>query len=344
MKKIFTLVSIALCAMSANAQTETFSVMNGDVVCDQITNSIANPTQNNNQNLIGVPESETVFPVGTWENANTTGDFSAITGGSTIVLNEYVWEASTANMKLKAVSTPNADAKPEEAWQNKGNGGNESMAIEGGVAAFTKYVAPKNGNPSIGYYDFYEKSESGGNVHRVADNYWTPGCGKLPVKGCYYEFTPAKDGVLTMGLWANKNLNQRTFYVVDETAELLPYGNIKLKGFRQNNTYEKNEAGESVGGFKEFALNEDYCIDFGEDKDTNRAFFGLLTFDVKAGKKYYVFSSKSQIGIFGFEFRGTGTGIENVENAEAAKVAPKKVVKNGQIMIGDFNIAGQRVK
>ncbi len=41
---------------------------------------------------------------------------------------------------------------------------------------------------------------------------------------------------------------------------------------------------------------------------------------------------------------GSGTGIENVEAVENAKAAPVKVIKNGQIMIGDFNIAGQRVK
>lgn len=41
---------------------------------------------------------------------------------------------------------------------------------------------------------------------------------------------------------------------------------------------------------------------------------------------------------------GGGTGIENVEAVENAKAAPVKVIKNGQIMIGDFNIAGQRVK
>lgn len=39
-----------------------------------------------------------------------------------------------------------------------------------------------------------------------------------------------------------------------------------------------------------------------------------------------------------------GSGIENVEAVENAKAAPVKVIKNGQIMIGDFNIAGQRVK
>lgn len=40
----------------------------------------------------------------------------------------------------------------------------------------------------------------------------------------------------------------------------------------------------------------------------------------------------------------SGSGIENVEAVENAKAAPVKVIKNGQIMIGDFNIAGQRVK
>lgn len=40
---------------------------------------------------------------------------------------------------------------------------------------------------------------------------------------------------------------------------------------------------------------------------------------------------------------GTPSGINTV-NAESTKVAPRKQLVNGQIVIGDYNIAGQRVK
>lgn len=72
----------------------------------------------------------------------------------------------------------------------------------------------------------------------------------------------------------------------------------------------------------------------------------VIEFDIEAGvHTFQKYSGTGNINVATIEFSApVPTGIKNVENAEAAKVAPKKVVKNGQIMIGDFNIAGQRVK
>lgn len=93
---------------------------------------------------------------------------------------------------------------------------------------------------------------------------------------------------------------------------------------------------------------------------------GVIAFPVygvaESSVEYCVFASGSKITTNGFVFipndnptlenmpaptfskEETGTGIANVEAVENAKAAPVKVIKNGQIMIGDFNIAGQRVK
>lgn len=324
MKKFFTLISVALCAMSVNAQTVEKVSAADEAIEAKITATFENPTENNNPNFILVSQDENVFPVGTWQN----GDLSVVTGGSPIVMKDYIWTAETTNMSMKAVSTPNLDANANESWQVKANGGNVSLAIEGGVEGFDKAYAPKNGNPSLAYKDFFEYNDDGDAVHRVGEQLWTPGCGSNPVKGCYYEFTPKADGSLCLGIWLNKNLNNKTLYITDQNAELLPYTDIKLKGFRQNNTYEKNEAGETVGGFKDFALNESYLIAL--EDDTNRPFYGLATFDVKNGNKYYVFSSNSQLGFYGYEFTPSGTGISNITATDDAD-APV------------YNLAGQRV-
>lgn len=324
MKKTLLLSLVALGTMSANAQKETMSITDAEVA-GKIQNAIENPIDNNNPNFILVEESENVFPVGTWQN----GDLSVVTGGSTITLKDYIWEYSTGKMSVRAVSTPNMDAQATEAWQEKGNGGTESMAIEGGVASFTKYICPKNGNPSLAYKDFYEFNNDGDHVHRVGEQLWTPDCGQLPVKGCYYEFNPTEGGNLTVGIWLNKNLNNKTLYIIDENAQLLPYNEIKIKGFRQNNTYEKNDAGEAVGGFKDFTLNENYLLNL--ESDTNRPFFGLVTFNVVSGKKYLLFSHNSQIGLFGYEFTPGATGINDITVNTENENAPV------------YNLAGQRV-
>lgn len=84
---------------------------------------------------------------------------------------------------------------------------------------------------------------------------------------------------------------------------------------------------------------------------------GVIAFPVYAEVgKYYVHATGSKVTSNGFVFvkgattisdvtysKGESTGIANI-NAENVKAAPVKVIKNGQIMIGDFNIAGQRVK
>lgn len=311
MKKIFTLVAVALCAISTNAQTEKMSVMD-EAVKAKIEAAIANPSDNSNPNFIEVPQEEQVFPEGTYPN-----NIDAVTGGHTITMKDYIWEYSTDNITVKAVSTPNLDAAATESWQTKGNGNNESLSIEGGVEGFTQYVCPKNGNPSLAYKDFYDYNSDQNPTHRVAEKIWTLGCGALPVKGCYYEFTAKTDGTLTAGIWLNKNLAQKTLFVIDETATALPYTDIKLKGFRQNNTYEKNELGETVGGFKDFTLNENYLINL--ESDTNRPFFGLATFDIVAGKKYLMFSSNSQLGFFGYLFT-LKTGINSIANTAEKSV------------------------
>ena len=332
MKKIFTLVAVALAAVSVNAQ-EKISVADAEIEA-KITASYETPIENANENFVLVEEAERVFPSKTWESNSY---ITEVTGGSPIVMKDYIWEASTANMALKAVSTPNMDANPNESWQVKANGGNVSLSIEGGVEGFDKAYAPKNGNPSLAYKDFFEygfdeesQTPTTDVIHRVGEAIWEPGCGKLPVKGCYYEFSPKAAGSLCVGIWLNKNLNNKTLYVIDETATLLPYGDIKLRGFRQNNTYEKDGAGNTVGGIHDFALNENYLIAL--ENDTNRPFFGLATFNVTAGKKYYVFSSNSQLGIYGYVFTPGGSdGINEITNS----------VENANAPV--YNLAGQRV-
>ena len=80
MKKIFTLVVVALSAISANAQTEKMSVMD-EAVKAKIKAAIGNPSDNSNPNFISVPSDEQIFPEGTYPD-----NIDAVTGGKTITL------------------------------------------------------------------------------------------------------------------------------------------------------------------------------------------------------------------------------------------------------------------
>lgn len=202
-------------------------------------------------------------------------------------------------------------------------------------------------NPDYDHAEAY-KAQQAGEPYDVPQYlvekyyYWKPGCGKLPAQGLYHKFTSDADGQLKIFVWVNKG-NRNTFLIDEETKDVVPY---KVEGYMNNQTNED--------GTKKFLTNADievlndpakpYVI--AGTQAGGQAFWGNIIYNIKKGQTVWLFLDSSQIGFHGFEFAPftSGTGIENVESVETTKVAPKKVFKNGQIMIGDFNIAGQRVK
>lgn len=313
-----------------------------DAIQGKIATAIENPISLSSPNFFAVSQDKNVYPMGT----NDAGAVDVLAAdGEAITLASYIWEHNSGNMAFKAVSTPNTDAKADERWQKKGNGalaedgvtwtGNEAMNVEGCEPKFLYGTGPKNGNPTASYKDFYEYNKDGDPVHRVNDGpYWEPGCGWVPVKGCFYEFTPSVEGSLKVALWVNKNLNSNPLYIVNAaTMTPIAQNDVEIVGFMQNNTSEKN-ANDEQCGTNPYILNAEYKLvpaATPEATPENRPFFGYFTFKVEAGTKYMIFSSKSQPGIFGYQFSHNGTsGISDIVVEKA---------KNDAI----YNIAGQRV-
>ena len=361
MKKIFTLISMALVAMSVNAQDATTPEVidvASDVVKAKIDASIANPQTLNNPLFVLVTQEEKVFPAGTYQNNN----YEIVTGGSTIALKNFPWEHSTENLHLKANSTLNADASDNgEAWQYKigtkeDYTGTPALSVDGCNPKFFDYIMPKTGNPSPAYKEFYEYPakkdgdekdmvDENGNlisdldgepIHRVLDPVWEPGGDDLPAKGCYYEFTAKKDGVLKIAICLNKNLNANKLYIIDESTKAEGYkllGNDKLtiSGFRNGNTFE-TESERGTTNLVAWTLTEDYLLTTAniDNGGTNRPFYGYVSFNVKANVTYMAMSPKSQLGLFGATFTpSTDTGINTVKAAEQSADA--------------YNLAGQKV-
>lgn len=318
MKKIFTLVAMTLIGGGCAWAQEVFDVSTTEAEA-LINAAIANPVDNSNPNFIEVPQDEKIFP----ENTQAE-NLESVTGGHVIALKEYVWTASTENITLKAVSTPNADASANESWQIVSNNTNMQLTTEECSPKFTKAYKGKNGNPSIGYKDFYEYNKDGEPVHRVSDVYWTVGCGQLPAKGLYYEFTANATGTLKVGVYIHRISGVSTFVVDKSTMAPLPVSALKLEGFMNNNTWDGFEGKI----YHEFVINENYQIEGGGQ---NRAVFGYLSFPVEAGKSYMVFNDKQQMGLYGYEFTGT-SGIVSVTSGEEV---------NSDAPV--YNLAGQRV-
>lgn len=341
MKKFFTLCAAFAAVMSVSAQEREIMAVASDEVQAKIANAIANPVELSNPNFFIVSQDVKVYPEGTYESGAAE---VVASDGTPVTLKTYIWEYATANVSLKAVSTPNADASPEQAWEKRGNGkigedgvwaGNEAMNVAGCDPQFLYGTAPKNGNPSQSYKGFYDYNSDGNPTPRVYDGpYWAPGCGWLPAKGCYYLFTVKSNGKLKVALRQDKNLASRPLYIVDgETKEALATGSIDVLGFMQNNTFEKDADGNPCGTNK-YKLTNDYLIvqDVEGAKPQNRPFFGYFTFDVQANKTYYILSSTSQPGIFGYEFiAGGSAGISDIVTDNAS--ADNRI----------YNISGQQV-
>lgn len=356
MKKIFTLISVAMLAVSANAQTETYTAISRDADTGTMTLS---------------DEFKAVLPLkddGTYGDVATNKDER----GSVVVM-------KTASVTVEAVggSTPadvaddktdaNGDGVPDNMedthtdinedgtvnswneikWQQKNQGdinwawiqgtGNPAAKIEAETVMTDDMPATyfdENGVEHTKYrpkYTFYEPDGSLG----------------VPEMGLYYKFTATTAGTIKIGTWVNKG-NRKT-YVVD-AATALPVA-YKAEGYINgvNETYIKDDGTE--GSRKKYLTAEEVdsvhtanCTDATTGEDTkpyvighgNQPFFGYITFEMEAGKTYYVFCESTQLGFNGWEFTsGEAAGIEEIEagktedaNAPMYNLAGQAVSKN----------------
>jgi hypothetical protein len=235
------------------------------------------------------------------------------------------------------------DGKTQEYWSARGGeGNNEALTTDDCDPKFESCLMPK-GNPTFVYWEYYEVNSDGNDVFRIGgtdDIYWTAGK-DMPVKGAFIKIEPKAAGSLTLGVYVNKG--NHPVYVVDaETKQILPNADIAVKFYYQNTTFaykqekETNEFGEEVVVSQTFinegTMPEDYILQHTNGETQNRPALGYITFNVEAGKTYYAFNPKSQLGCYGFQF--VGGGADGISDIAANKAALSDKV---------FNLAGQQV-
>ena len=293
----------------------------------------ANPVDNTNPNFFSVAKEKKIYPTGTFEEGSTA---VVASDGTPITLKNYILTAETASIKMTAISTPNSDASANQGWQLKANGGNAGLNTDDCVVKFEKAIAPKNGNPSMGYKEYYEAKSDGGEAFRVQDVYWTPETKQMPLKGLYYEFETKAAGELLIGIRMNRETDQLYVFTKDDFAQL-PTSALSIEGFVNNNTVVVGTNEKAMFTITMTADHNyshgvaDKTEDYIEGFPTSKAVFGYLKLNVEANKTYVMLSPKAQPAIFGFQFTGT-TGIETVKTQKAFSAdAPM------------YNMAGQKV-
>lgn len=317
MKKIFTLISVAVAAMSVQAQ------------------SIWKAAEFDLATAVETDLTEGVYGGGTAEGPDTSIPLTIKT--STIT-------ATVDGITMTGVSTPNSlskkdveDGKTQVYWELKGSvDGNDALITDDCTPQFAQYLMPK-GNPGFQHWEFYELNSDGDEVFRAYDTFWEPGATAMPAKGAYYKFAATTSGALRVAIYGNKNTNPT--YVVDE-ATLTPMApaNINVSIYYQNTGFayesQKDEEGNVIPGTEKYfnvgKMADDFVLQHTNGVTQNRPVLGYIDFDVEAGKTYWLFNPKSQIGIYGFYFSACSAGIANVK-AELDSNAPR------------YNLAGQKV-
>ena len=152
----------------------------------------------------------------------------------------------------------------------------------------------------------YVSCISGANNPKDADGKgYSVDTKNLPTTGCYYVFTPKKDGKVEIGIQLS---NGKAFYVVDgETGE---------------NSVEKTLIVSKDGS----------TATLDADQKVATKFYGTVNFQVSANKSYYVFCAGSKLGFYGYQFTpGSTTGISSLNAISSAKST------------ATYNLAGQQV-
>ena len=319
MKKIFTLISVAMLAASANAQ-EIWKAAEYDL------------TQATEQTI-----TEGIYGAGTADAPDTSVPGSLVTS---------IITASTENVTITGLSTPNSlakkdveEGKTQVYWELKGTvDGNDALITDACNPKFAQYLMPK-GNPEETHWEFYELNSDGDEVFRAYGTYWDPG-DNMPAKGAYWKFDTKAAGTLKLGVYVNKG--NHILYVVDaETKQPLAPASVNVAIYYQNTGFayesQKDENGEVIPGTEKYlnegVLADDYILAHTNGCTQNRPLLGYVSFPVEAGKTYYAFNQKSQLGLYGFEFTSDETaGIEEIEAGKAEDAnAPM------------YNLAGQAV-
>lgn len=161
----------------------------------------------------------------------------------------------------------------------------------------------------------------------------TKGIANLPCRGTYYKFEPTVDGHLSVYLMQNGRIES------DNTVKDGTYGKLKTSrtlyfvdefGVPQKAVYTKTNGivNLPIKDLK-FAyadlLGNDYNRNYAEkvESTTDGGYFvyqkaaTCYSFDVKAGKTYFLFANWSKLGLYGYTFGAAQTATTTADVAES---------------------------
>ena len=341
MKKTFTLICMALMAMSVNAQTEEYLAIDDEQNFNQefaaILDDSDKKTATNIVDSMSVVSFGTTHVQATAVSNNTPKDVE--TDDQTASYTNLTWPAESWNKATWTVFNKN-----KKVWHYEGT---EQ------VTDFMFYGIRGDGNPVTGWTSepVMIDGQFAGKIRPVYDgHYFVPGTSTtVPASGEYFTFKADVAGMFKIGFTLPSGANRYMYIVEGSTVRTLATSEYKVEGY----VTAKDNADGSPAWQASIKVNDDYSIGNAEGttwkdgaeqtlNELGREKFGWFVFDAKAGEKYYIFCPNTQFGFHSYEFT-PGSTIDNYTPSDPTSI---KGVKNAISNITNapiYNLAGQKV-
>lgn len=308
MKKLFTLIALALSVNGAFAQTESYQPFADGALKAEF----ASATAGADGDIVVTLQSSTNISLTV--KSSRTPDITTTPGLN--YTNWDVWKDAGLSYDKGPGDLPNGEVFP---------------TLRGTGVAYISFVGNERFKDGASQGNYHPDSNGGVDGAPNGWVYYNPESPSIPYSGLYYKFVPTLSGTLRAGFWINKG--NRLFFVAAEAADnSVTNVEYTVEGYI-NGKNGVDEYGESTGKKKYFTVEEmkaesptPYLVGAG-----NQPSWVYVTFPVEAGKSYYCFNHNAQAGFNGYEFTADAAGISELTANEAA------------LNDKTFNLAGQQV-
>ena len=284
MKKIFTLITMALVAMNINAQDVYDAVVDGKLAPEFAAvagedGGVANNASNGRSVITITKGQATCTAVGGTTPAPNTeigGDALQIVPGACIEGTENTYEVAQV------------DAWNDINWGIKTQSDIDFSYVTGTGIPYVRMLCVQNSKDG----ELIENSYSTDYFYYKPDGSWG-----IPMSGLYYTLKATATGAFRVKVALDKGIHDT--YVVNTST--MKAERVLASGYIDG--VNDGEGNKKLLAYDEVeAMNEEMGEDYQYVIGNGEAFWGWLSFDAQEGETYWLFQKDAQIGFGGFEF------------------------------------------
>lgn len=343
MKKIFTLISMALVAMSVNAQDSwTPDVDYVAAPGGTLATEFSTPTASGTDKIAAI----SIAPINVQVvSSRTPKDITSAQGGA-IGLTETNWPEAGWNAAEFKVGGNNKESQSTIPG--------EFYSVIGSGVPYISFVSKQNYKDGIAEDKYYPGFHGANAEDPDGWTYYNPdGSLGLPKSGNYVKATASEKGVMKIGTFVQSGDTRQLYIVKESTMKALVWDadanktEYKVEGYSQNAKHSDNTwqfipsftvADYIIGPETSYTFTDAVTSDAKDVNLLNSRKFIWFVFDVEPGETYWIFGKNWQIGFQGVKFfkgktiKDYNTGVKAVKVAEEDANAPI------------YNLAGQKVE